>query len=125
MELLSKLFPKKKKEEPPRPKEKAEAPPEATPEVKPEAKPEEKVTSRPPTIGETVNLESYRRLQLKEIPPSDIESVIEKEKKLKEMEAPKERDYFIMALAAGTFIFIIVIALAVLTKIDLSTLLGG
>lgn len=98
----------------------------APPPEKPPAVKEEKVKTPalPPVVGATVSFDSFRRLQLRDTSPSDLESVIQHEKTLKAMESPKEHDWGMIFFGAGMFIFIVVIALKVLSEVDLSKLLG-
>ena len=80
-------------------------------------------------VGETVQFESFRRLQLVDARPSDLEVLVEKEKAIKAAERGKERDWVMIAIAMVIIIFGMMIGLymfgQVLKSGALSGLFGG
>jgi len=75
--------------------------------------------------GETVRFESFRRLQLVDAKPSDLEVLVEKEKAIKAGEKGKERDWVMIAIAMVIIIFGMMIGLYMFGQVVKSGALSG
>lgn len=73
----------------------------------------------------TSGMGEFRRMQLVDGTPSDLEGIARKREAIAAHDSRKEHDYMTIAFAAGILILMCVMALIILSKVDLGDLLGG
>ena len=70
-----------------------------------------------PIVGETINIEAFRRLQLHDTKPYDLEAVVNKAKAVAQWGRERERNYMGMAMAFVVGITGMIVFLMALPKI--------
>lgn len=76
-------------------------------------------------IGETINFEPLRRLQVVDGTPSDLQGVVRKAQDVARWDVKKEHNWMGIAIAFVVIVFGVMFGLMFLTKIDFGNLFGG
>lgn len=82
-------------------------------------------TKERPVIGETINFEAYRRLQVNLVRPADLKSTMLAERELGRTEKIGERNWEGMGMFLIMVIFGSIFGLLILSKVDLGSLFEG